>query len=246
MKCVKYLNLFKVHLYYLITKKNFIVILILNIVSVVYILYASCIFDGFQAIDSDREYYKQLYTENTFFYIKVYYVCFISFINISFFSGFYSKYSQYIIRSNKSKIVFLISKYISIIVFDTIELLFLFIVFRLVYSLMPYSQISFEFFRYFFNLYIAGIFYTLLSSLLLILLKTYLAGFVSIILYWLSFASSGSSTVTSFQKIVLCILPNSISDTSYCHFIYGICHVLLLILILIILNTIATAKSDLL
>ena len=119
----------KTHLYYLLTKKNVIFLILLNILCLSYCLYISGVFDGIHSLDANRSFYLSSFNNNYFFFIKIVFISFVIFINISYFGREYAKYSELFIRNKNTKIQFYITKYISIFIFIFVELFFLFFIY---------------------------------------------------------------------------------------------------------------------
>ncbi len=229
------LKYIKTHLYYLLTKKNVIFLIILNILCLSYCIYISSIFDGIHELDANRSFYLTNFNNNYFFFIKIVYICFIIFINISYFGREYSKYSELFIKNMKTKIVFYITKYISIFLFIFLELFILFFIYFSIISLLPYGKFYISTIGSFIRLYLLGSFYLLLSSILLLIFKTYLASIISLVFYWFSFVySSYNDVLTESTKILLLFSP--FGEGVEISFIYGTLHILLYNLILILLN----------
>ena len=179
----------KTHLYYLLSKKNVIFISILNILCLFYFLYISGIFDGIGSIDAKRDEYFNRFNNDYFFFLKIVYISFIIFISIGYFGREYAKYKELFIRDKKTKAFFYITKYISIILFNLFELLFLIFNYLFILALMPYGRFFISTFRAFSRLFLLGIFYLFFSSFFLLIFNTYLASIISMICYWFSFLS---------------------------------------------------------
>ena len=235
-------KLFKTHLYYLCTKKNIILIIIFNILIFLFSIYSSSIFDGYYQIDSLRKSYFESFNESYFFFIKIFYICFIIFINISFFSGEHSKYSEFFIRNRKTKIIFYTSKYLSLIFFIFLELIYLLFIYELIIIILPLGSNYFLYLDSFINLYFIGIFYCFLSSLILNIFKSYLSSFIALIIYWFGVIATDNMSNSLFNIIVKYAIPSL--DNKSLIFLPGYPILFIYITILVILNALVLLLRD--
>lgn len=237
-----YLKLIKAHLYYLLNKKNIIILIILNLISFIYVFVSSGLFNGYDMLDANRKYYYDIYNENTFIYFKIFYILFICFVSIAFFSGAYSKYSALIIKDKKSRLDFYVTKYVTLAVVNLCELIYLYLIYSLVLLLTPYFKDVLYYFNFFVLLYLVGLYYMFLCTSLLILSKTYLSGLVVIVLFWISVGISESFEVNTLTTICLSVLPNIIiinglySVPQGNFYLFIIVYVTLLINVMVIIN----------
>ena len=236
-----YLKLIKTHIFYLISKKNIIMISLMNIFSILLTIWISSILDGYYTLDASRRTYFDDFQDSYFLFLKIFYVSFILYINISYFSVEYSSYSCFIIRDRKSKYSFYITKYLSIILFDLIEFIFLSLVYLIVLYLMPYGRYYFEYLFSFIRIFLLGMYYLFLSSLLLLIFKSYFASLFCFLLFFSSIMVS-SNNLSKFSLVYLAIFPCPIGRDAI--FTYGSPVIAFLIIILALLNFLFISKSD--
>ena len=244
MEILKYYHRYiKSHLYYLISKKNLIVLIILNLIFFSYSFYISNIFKSWIELDSYREYYFSNFNSNFFLSSKIIYISIILFLNISYFGKEYKEYSAYFIRNKRTKIDFYITKYIAFILVMVFEEFIFFLIYIFYCAILPYGMIKEIYVITFFNIFYLGLFYFLLSSIFIIIFKTYLSSLFSLIFFFMSLAlGEYSTTKNTFYNIVLLILPYPSGETSI--YFYGSAHIVLYLLILSILNFFAIAIFD--
>ncbi len=238
-----YLNYIKTHLYYLISKKNLIVFTIFNIFFIGYTFYLSNISKSKIELDAYRDSYYQSFNTNFFLFFKIIYISLILFLNISYFNKEYKEYSQYFIRNKRTKIDFYITKYFSFILVMFLELVLFLTVYIIFNILLPYGKIEGIYLVPFINIFLLGIFYFLLSSLLMLLFKTYLSSIFSLLFFWISFAlSEYNQDLNSFIRVLLLIVP--FPSGTYSVFSYGSIHIVLYITILTFINILVLIKTD--
>ena len=233
----------KTHLYYLLSKRNIIVISVINLIYLILLLIESQIFKGYSYLDTYRSESLEIYTESVYPFIKIIYLFFILFVNLSYFTGNESKYSQYLIKDKKTKSIFYISKYISIIIFISIEYLFLYLSYEMVKMIMPYSKYPFSDLNKYFSVYLMGIYYLLFSSVILIISKSNFSLVIPIIIFFIS-----DIMIDEIEKegILKFILFFTVSTTIENGIYFGYIHSILLILFLSIINGIVVKEMDIL
>ncbi len=180
-----FLNFIRSNLYYLLTKKNLILLFIINVLSLFVIILNSSVLKGVSYLDSFRFLSDEYFETNVFQFIKFLYAIFVVFINMSYFTGDYSNYSLYFIRDYKSKILFYLSKYFAVIIFDLIEFLILFYMREFIKGLTPYYSVPFKHLTKYISLYLLGLYVLMLSSLFMIITGSHLSGLFSLAIYWL-------------------------------------------------------------
>ena len=234
---VRYMRIFKeikTHLFYLLTKRNLYTILILNVVIIVLLLIESGIFKGYSYVDEYRNECLEIYSSSTFPFIKIIYIFLILFVNLTFFLGNYSKYGEFFIRDRKSKATFYLTKYLSVILFITIEFIFIYMVYEVIKMIMPYGDYPFRDLGTYYSLYLMGLYYLFLSSSLLMLSKSNFSLVIPIIIYWVGDVMVSTSTMDIITKIFLAMTINiSAEDGLY----FGYIHAYLLIFLNIVLST---------
>ena len=238
---MKFLHLIKSHFYYLSTKRNLIIVVLLNLASLFYFLINSSAFNDQAAIDAERGRYLELYETNSLPFIRIFFVFFVSFINLSFFTGNYSRYAQYYIRSFKTKINFYLTKYLSVIFFDTFEYLILYGIYETIKIILPFGVYPFSDLMVCFKIYLVGIYYLLFSSIFLVITKTYLAALVPIILFWIAESSAQGEQSIVFIKVINII---SVTINSNGDFYYGFPHTFFIIFIVLWLNILIVLRKD--
>lgn len=253
-KTIQFLNLMKAyflrfsafiktHLYYLLSKRNIIVISVINLIYVIFLLIESQAFKGHNYIDTYREECLEIYIESVYPFIKIIFLFFILFVNLSYFTGNESRYSQYLIKDKESKILFYISKYISIIIFVSIEFLFLYLSYEIVKMIMPYSKYPFRDLSRYFGVYLMGLYYLLLSSIILIITRSNFALVIPIITFFVSDILVDELERDEITKyIFIFTVSSNIENGLY----FGYIHALLLIILLGIVNVIVVKEIDIL
>ncbi|MCR5740853.1 MAG: hypothetical protein K6G38_00105 [Gammaproteobacteria bacterium] len=231
----------KTHLFYLLSKRNIITLIILNIIILSLLLVESQIFKGYSYVDEYRKMCLEIYLNSSFPFIKIVYIFFILFVNLTFFFGNYSKYSQYFITSKKTKVSFYVTKYISVIIFVTVELIIIYSIFEIIKLLMPYGDYPSEELNLFFYIYLMGLYYLFLSSILLMLSQSNFALLIPIIIFWVSDVMSVDADKNIFTKLFL-ISCVSVSYESGIY--YGVLHAILLIILNILISILIIKNKD--
>ncbi len=233
----------KTHLYYLLSKRNIIVISVINLIYIILLLVESQAFKGHNYIDTYRDECLETYMESIYPFINIIFLFFILFVNLSYFTGNESKYSQYLIKDKESKIIFYISKYISIIMFVTIEFLFLYLSYEIVKMIMPYSRYPFRDLSRYFSVYLMGLYYLLLSSIILIITRSNFALVLPIITFFVSDILVNDLEMDEITKVLMMFtLSCSLEKGLY----FGYFHAILLIILLSIINVIVVKEIDIL
>ena len=238
-----YLKYIKTHLYYLISKKNLIVLLVLNIFFIGYTFYLSNVIKNKIELDAYRNTYYDSFNTNYFLFLKIIYISLILFLNISYFAKDYKEYSQYFIRNKRTKIDFYITKYFSFIIVMFIEILLFLTVYIIFNIMLPYGKIEGIYLLSFISIFSLGIFYFLLSSVLMLIFKTYLSSIFTLVFFWISFAlSEYNQEFNFFIRLVLLIIP--FPSGTYSVYSYGELHIFLYMIILAIFNILVLTRSD--
>ncbi len=238
-----YLKYVKTHLFYLLSLRNVVVIILINITCLIYAIISSSILNSFHLLDASRNEYFTYYTTNYFFFLKIIYIAFIIFINISFFNKDYASYSELFIKNSKTKEDFYITKYISIFIFYFIELLILEAFFYMMLIIVPYGKMYISFIKPFIRLYLYGVYYSLLSSLFLTLFNTYLSSIFVFILYFISFIiNSDYQDNKVLLKIFNYVFPFGIDNTLVPF--YGSISLILGIFLLTLLNSLVIILNN--
>ncbi len=239
----KFSAFIKTHLYYLLSKRNIIVISVINLIYLILLLIESQIFKGYIFIDTYREESLEVYTESIYPFIKVIFLFFILFVNLSYFTGNESRYSQYLIKDKSTKRIFYISKYISIIIFITIEYLFLYLSYEIIKMIMPYTKYPFSDLNKYISVYLMGIYYLLLSSIILIITRSNFALVLPIITFFVSDILIKDLEMDEITKVLMMFtLSCSLEKGLY----FGYFHAILLIILLSIINVIVVKEIDIL
>ena len=239
---MNFLKQIKTHLFYLLSKRNIILLVILNSLVIFLLIISSQLFKGISYIDEYRRETLEQYRQSSFILIKVCILFVFFFVNMSYFSGLSSKYSQYFIKDKKTKITFYLSKYLSIFIFDSFEYIFLYFNYELIKILLPYNAYPLQDFKLYFSLYLMGVYYIFLSSLLLIITDSYFSLVVPIIMFWSSDILIDSITNSTILNKAILALTVSVSYENVLPF--GILHAFLMILIMIELNIVVIKKKD--
>lgn len=234
-----YIKLIKANIFYLLSKRNIILLFILNISSILVFVYNTQIYKGFSYLDANRFDSLFYFEANVFQFIKFIYVIFVVFINMSYFTGEYSNYSAYFIKNRRTKIDFYITKYLSVILLDSLELIYLYFNQEFIKVLMPFYSFPFVNLNKYISLYVLGLFIFFLSSLILIISKSIFSSIFTIILFW--FSDILSAQDDSFSKVLsfFFIHINDIGDIKY-----GILHGIYLTIILVLASIIIIKNKD--
>ena len=227
-----FLAFIKTNLYYLLTKRNVFLLIIVNLLSLFIIIINSSILKGMPYIDAFRNESNLYYETNVFQFIKFLYGIFVVFINISYFNNEYSSYASYLIKDYKTKIMFYLSKYIAVMLFDFLEFLALFYVKELVKIFTPFYRNPFSHFKEYISLFCLGLYAFIISSLLMITTKSHLSGIFALIVYWVSDLVVIDNS-TTIGKIVSFLIISIDENGSY---YYGSLHILFLFLALFLIN----------
>ena len=239
---MSFLKQIKTHLYYLLSRRNIILLSVINVFVLVLLLISSQVFKGITYIDEYRRDTLEQFRQSSFILIKICLLFIFLFVNMSYFSGNSSKYSQYFIKDKKSKIQFYLTKYISIILFDTIEYLILYFSYEFVRLILPNTIYPFQDFRLYFYVYLMGLYYLFLSSLLLIVTESNFSLIIPLIMFWgTDILLSSSDKGTLLNKIILAI---NVSVSYEGELVFGALHALLMIIVMIEANYIAIKKKD--
>ena len=239
---MSFLKHIKTHLYYLLSRRNIILLSVINVFVLVLLLITSQIFKGITYIDEYRRDTLEQFRQSSFILIKICLLFIFLFVNMSYFSGNSSKYSQYFIKDKKSKIKFYLTKYISIILFDTIEYFILYFSYEFVRLILPNTIYPFQDFKLYFYVYLMGLYYLFLSSFLLIITESNFSLIIPLIMFWgTDILLSSSDKGTIFNKIILAI---NVSVSYEGELVFGVFHAILMIIIMIEANFIAIKKKD--
>ena len=231
------------HLFYLLSKKNVVFLVVFNLVCSIYLVYISSIFEGIHTIDANRSIYYEHFNNDFFQFTKIVFICFIIFMSISFFGREYNLYSNLLIKDKRTKAIFYITKYISFLLISLLELLFISISYYSLLAILPYGKFYISSIGTFLRLLFLGSFYLFFTSFLLSLFNTHLAGIISLISYWFSFIySSFYGSLSKGEKILLLIFP--FGEGKSITFLYGTLHVIIYTIILILLNVLLIIVRD--
>lgn len=238
-----FLKLIKVHISYLFNKKNIILTLIINFISIVYLFISSSVLNGYYVLDSNRSYYLSIYTGNFILFLRIFYIIYIFYASLTYFIKSYSNYSQFIIKDKKSLILFYITKYFSLLIVISIQYVLFILYYVLILILMPYSRYIFSITPVILKIYLISIIYLLISCYLLNKFNSNFASFLGFMLYFISFIMSyQTSDINVISKIFLVIFPNIVGDDYL--LLYGYYHIIVLTILLIFINYLSIKKLD--
>ena len=239
---MSFLKHIKTHLFYLLSRRNIILLSVINFLVLILLLITSQIFKGLSYVDEYRRDTLEQFRQSSFILIKICLLFIFLFVNMSYFSGNSSKYSQYFIKDKKSKNLFFLTKYISIVLFNTIEYLILYFSYEFVRLLLPNTIYPFQDFKLYFYVYLMGLYYLFLSSFLLIITESNFSLIIPLIMFWgTDILLSSSDKGTIFNKIILAI---NVSVSYEGELVFGVFHAILMIIIMIEANFIAIKKKD--
>lgn len=239
---MSFLKHIKTHLFYLLSRRNIILLSVINLLVIIILLISSQIFKGFAYIDEYRRDTLEEFRQSSFIIIKICILFIFLFVNMSYFSGNSSKYSQYFIKDKNSKRLFYLTKYISIVLFNTLEYFILYFSYEFVRLILPNTIYPFEDFKLYFYVYLMGLYYLFLSSLLLIISESNFSLIIPIIMFWgTDILLSSSNKGSFFNKIILAI---NVSVSYEGELVFGVFHAILMILIMIEANVIAIKLKD--
>ena len=239
---MSFLKHIKTHLYYLLSKRNIILLSVINVAVIILLLISSTLFKGFTYSDEFRRETIETYRQSSFILIKICLLFMFLFVNMSYFSGNSSKYSQYFIKDKRTKLLFYLTKYITIVIFDTIEYLILYFSYEFIKLLLPGTIYPLQDFRLYFNVYLMSIYYVFLSSALLILSDSIFSMVIPIIMFWgTDILIQSDEKGTLINKIILAL---NVSATYEGELVFGIFHALLMIIIMIEINVIVIKIKD--
>lgn len=238
----KFHKLIESQLFYLLTKRNLIVLVIFNVTLTLFFLIESQIFKGSAYVDSYRTECLTLFTEGSFTFVKIFYLLFVLFINLSYFQGSYSNYSQYYITDTKSKISFYITKYLSLIIFDFIEFSIIYLINTFIYVSMPYGMYPFQNLDIYFSLFLSGIYYMLLSSIILMISSSNLSLLIPVSLFWGGEIIRDSVSISLFFKKMVLFL--TVTPTYDMGLPFGNLHAILMIVLTSLIISLIISLRD--
>jgi len=204
---MKLLRFLKAHYLYSFNKKNIIASILFKIIIVILIIFISNIFTDFEKLDSNRKMYLELFKSNYYLIIKIIFMFYIMITSIMFNQTEFNTSKSYFISSELSFFLYVSSKIIYIIINLVKEILIYVLLYFLIMLIMPYGDILNIDILYYLNLFIIGLYYMLLSFILIKLTGSIIS---AIIPFLISYFSNIIEIIEneSIRKIVMNFIPN--------------------------------------
>lgn len=241
------IKLINIHISYLFTKYPkiiYIISLILLIIAIVFSIPLSISKSNINLYYND---YLLTFYLNAYFYIRLINIILFSYLSGHMFYNEFKQYDVYFISKNLSRIKWFFSKYLSLIILAIFNVLLSYCVVYLVgYIRFDFFKFSLNDYSYFLYIILEIIFIINISILLISFLKTYLSSLIVVFMFliWNIFSDNISILELSiYTKIMHYIFPIVVYDSKYL-FVFGLFHMILIIIIYSSFNTYIAYKKN--
>ncbi|MDD3122719.1 MAG: hypothetical protein PHC62_04265 [Candidatus Izemoplasmatales bacterium] len=237
----------KCQFYFIFNQKTLIISVILNGLIGLIFVYQSNFYLGKQIIDANQTFYNAIYIENCVIFVKIISVTYCIFLFSTNYTIESNKFAIYLLNYKKYRKMFNFTK---LVILMTVFLWFMFnemILFHLVLEILTPLSVSFTIsVPIFFVLFLESLFFGLLASIIIFLIKHPFSAIISTVIFWILeiFSSSQDFKSAKFVNRIKEFIPLLYKEeNSYIVTSYLSNYILLILLVVLIVYMFSTINE---